>query len=117
MFKVTTTHRFIRTVEVVVPSETKADAFEKQTFRAVFEVMDPDASDDAIASMALAKTAGEVLREEIAQILAVLVGWEDVDVEFSEDAVRAACRFPWFRKGVAEAYRAGVAGEEARLGN
>lgn len=117
MFKIATTHRFVRTVEVLLPSETVADTFEKQTFQATFEVMDPEATAAAQAEMALATSSAEMVAQETAQIVAVLKDWSDVDAEFSEEGVRAACRFPWFRRAVAEAYAAGISGGTARLGN
>ncbi len=123
MFVVTDTYRFEWPVKVVRPSTTKIGETVTDEFVGLFEALPSDRAEVLADEMAAAATVGAVVAAETAQVRAVLVGWSQVvdeakrAVEFSPEALDAACRYPWFREAVGRAYREAIAGGGARLGN
>ncbi len=123
MFKLVTTHLFRWPVVARVPSATAAGALEEAGFEVVFEALSRDEAAALTESMAAATTLRAIADAETAQIIRVVRGWSDVvdgegdEVPFSEEALRAAAEFPWFRQAIARAYGEAMSGEAARLGN
>ena len=123
MFVVTDTYRFEWPVKVVRPSTVTAGETVTDEFVGLFEALPSDRAQVLADEMAAAATVGAVVAAETAQVRAVLVGWSQVvdeakrAVEFSPEALDAACRYPWFREAVGRAYREAIAGGGARLGN
>lgn len=123
MFKLADAARFKWPVTIRRPSDTEAGEMVEETFTGLFRALPREETSSFITQMREARGVEEISDIEIAQIVAVLEGWEEVvddkgkPVPFSADTLAAANRWVWFREAVAKAYTAAVNGGSARLGN
>lgn len=122
MFRLITEPTFRRTVTVRVPSPTAADAIEEQSFEVEFAALHEDEA-KAIDAAHAALSPAERAERPWHVLHRVTRGWSGVvddtgsDVPFTAAALTQALGWPWVGPAMMDAWRAGLAGEEARLGN
>ncbi len=122
-FTLAKTPRYWWPVTVRVPDPDNAGKMLEQQLRLWVEPMTRDEQVAANEELNALTTMREMTDFDVAQTLRVVKGWEGVvdddgaPVPFSEDALKQAMQFDWFRRDVAAAVTASLRGEEARLGN
>ena len=122
-FTLAKTPRYWWPVTVRVPDPDNAGKMLEQQLRLWVEPMTRDEQVAATEELNALTTMREMTDFDVAQTLRVVKGWEGVvdddgaPVPFSEDALKQAMQFDWFRRDVAAAVTASLRGEEARLGN
>jgi len=121
-FKFSERYRYWWQVVTNAPSDTKPGHTEKQTFQVEFEPVTATESKEWDERVAREPTVGGI-ENDVNFLVSVIRGWKDVadgdgqDVEFTEENLRAALEWTWFRTAVFKAYYASQSGEAARLGN
>ena len=116
-------HLYWWPVEIKLPDPNRAGHFQTQKFQMLFLAMPTDEA-RALTKEIEALPADQQADREHEHLIRVCRNWnEDVvgedkkPVPFSEDGLRQALQFPWFRQGLYTAYLNSLRGEEARKGN
>lgn len=122
-FKLSRTHRYWWPVTVRIPDPETAGQVIEQQLKLQFEPLPRAEELRSNESFAELKTMRAMAEFEIANTKRIVRNWDGVvdgngeAVPFSEESLEQALQFEWFRAAVAKAYRASLAGDEARLGN
>lgn len=110
-------------VTVRVPDPETPGKTISQTLQAQFSPKTRDAELALNEAFARLKTDRERAEAEIENWLDIIKGWDGVvdgngnPVAFSQEALRAALQWQWFRSGLAKAYADSAFGLEAERGN
>lgn len=122
-FIVSQNRQFWWPVLVVMPSQTVAGETEEQSFEALFEAIGHDEAKALDEERTKAASVNDVISTEIAMLQRVVKGWrgvvggDEAELAFSDEAFRAAINFTWTRKALYRAYAEAMSGEAARIKN
>lgn len=123
MFTKTSEYFFERTVTVPRPSPTEKDKIIRETFVGKFVALESEELEAFDEELGDAITVKDTVRVLTDMAVRIMVGWSEIQdkdknlVPFSEATYREYLRSPRFRDAVISTYRAGMRGDEARLGN
>jgi hypothetical protein len=116
-------HLYWWPVEIKMPDPAKPGKFHTQKFQMQFRAQPTDEARELTREIEGLPAEQQAEREH-AHLICVCRDWnEDVvdednkPIAFSEDRLRQALQFAWFRMGLYTAYRDSIVGDEARKGN
>lgn len=115
-FKLAKSHRYWWPVTVRVPDPDVAGRMVEQNLKIQIDPMGREEEMVRSEKAAALKTSRELVDFEIEGALRIVKSWDGVvdangePVSFSEDALRQALEFAWFRSAIAKAYSESVSG-------
>lgn len=121
-FVLTDKHIYWWPVEVKLPHAEIPGKIVTQSFTMQFEAIGADEANAIWAEIEALPVAERAARRHD-ELVRVSKDWRDVtgedgsEVPFTEQALRAALQFSWFRVGLTEAYSRSLSADAARKGN
>jgi hypothetical protein len=122
-FQLVDEYRYWWPAPVRVPDPENAGQLVKQELDLLFVPIPTDEAQLLEAEYRTLETIDARRAHENNLLIRVIAGWRgavddaDEEIPFSEDVLRQALRFPWFRDGAYKAYWQSLSGDAARLGN